>query len=72
MSIVSGVIDWLEKDPKVLEYLINVNRPYNKELRRLKNLINFGVISNYMAVKCSDEFKNKEHSEALKINKEMN
>lgn len=68
MSIVSGVINWNKNN----ENLINFNRPYNKELKRLKALITFGSISNFFAVKCSDEFREREHIEALKIDKEMN
>ena len=72
MSIISGVINWSESDPEVLKHLINVNRPYNKEKRDLKSYVNFGVISKYFADRCLEDFKDREHKEALKIHKEMN
>jgi len=70
MSIVSQEISY-ERDPEVKEFLLNANRPYNRELKRLKQLINFGVISNEWAVRVSDEFKDREHRTALIMNRKL-
>ena len=47
-------------------------RPYNVEKRRLKSLVNFGVISEYLASKCLEEFKGKEYALAKIIDRGEN
>lgn len=71
MSIVSKAIDY-SQDQDVKNHLINVNRPYNVEKRRLKSLVDFGVTSQYMSNQCLKEFKNREHGKALIMNRGRN
>ena len=52
--------------------LIELERPYNVEKRRLKSLVNFGVTSEYMSILCLEEFKNREHRSALIMNRGRN
>ena len=47
---------------------IDIKRPYNVEKRRLKSMVNFGVLSRYFADSCLVEFKEKEHRSALIMN----
>lgn len=53
-------------------HLVDKARPYNKEKMDLKANVDFGSISKYIAKRYLNEFKDREHKEALKINKEMN
>ena len=55
-----------------VDMIINFYRPYNVEKRLEQSYVNFGVISQYFMDRIMEEFKDQEHKEALKINKEMN
>ena len=57
---------------KINNDLLDKDRPYNREKRDLQSNVDFGVLSKYFASKCLKTFKDEEHKEALKINKEMN
>ena len=56
---------------KEVNDLINFYRPYNVEKRHNQSYVNFKVISEYFMKVIMESFKDKEHKEALKINKEM-